>query len=429
MTRIFVRGKCIKIPLTLNWLAGFDIVEYMKRPGIIITLLMVLASSLSAQDRRLALRHFDSGERAYLGGRYDEALEEYDRGLAIDPGYYDAYPARAQVREQLSDWNGAVTDYNIYLEAFPDNAEVRFGRGLARYQAEQYTFAAEDFRHLLKVPASGETKFIFYRQSLEGGGTDRIITAQGGIRDYLYNYLGLAESKLGHYDSALACFDSAIRLNPREPDYYVHRGLTRQEAGDLQGARSDYQQALRLNPQHAIAYHNLSTLIKATGGADSEAMLDRAIENNPSLPYSWMERGYYRLERSDYKGALHDYNQAVRLAPEDAESWLNRGIAKEKLKDYTGAYDDFTRAVSLTPQLEKAWLCRGNVLTKMQRFEEAVEDYTVAILYYPEYGIAWFNRAIANHRLGRKDAACADVQKAASLGVTGTGKLKAATCR
>jgi tetratricopeptide (TPR) repeat protein len=395
---------------------------------VVFFLLALLTSSVSAQDRRIAQHHFESGERAYLGGQYEQALQEYTRGLAIDPGYYEAYPARAQVRERLHDWQGAVTDYNIYLDAFPENGEARFGRALARYQAEQYALAAEDLRLLLKTPASGETQFIFYRQSLEGG-TDRIITAQGGIRDYLYNYLGLAESKLGNHDVALACFDSAIRLNPREPDYYVHRALTLQETGDNEGARSDYEYALRLNPNHALAYYNLSTLVREMGGMDAEKMLDDAIENNPSLPYAWMERGYYRLERGDYRGALHDYNKAVQLSPKEAEAWLNRGLAKEKLKDFSGAYEDYTKAISLIPQFEKAWLCRANVLTKMQRLEEAVEDYTVAILYDPDYGLAWLNRAIVNHRLGRNDAACADVEKATALGVQGTGKLRQAACR
>lgn len=396
---------------------------------IIVLILALYAGIAVAQDQRIAQRHFELGERAYLDGRYEEALGEYNRGLAMDPGNYEQYPARAHVKEQLQDWQGAVTDYNIFLDAFPDNGEVRFNRALARYQAEQYALAAEDLRHLLKTPASGETRFILYRQSLEGGGTDRIVTAQGSIRDYLYNYLGLAESKLGNYDVALHCFDSAIRLNPREPDYYVHRALTRQEAGDNAGARSDYEQALRLNPNHALAQCNLSTLIRAMGGSESEKMLDEAIANNPSLSYAWMERGYYRLERGDYRGALHDYNKAVELSPKDADALLNRGLAKEKLKDYTGAYEDFTKAISLVPQFEKAWLCRANVLTQMQRLEEAVEDYTVALLYDPNYGIAWLNRAIVNHRLGRYDAACSDVEKATALGVQGTGKLKVAVCK
>lgn len=400
----------------------------MKHPLLFVVTLAFVTGPMSGQDRKLALHYFEVGELAYLGGRFTESLDHYNRGLAIDAGYYEAYPSRAAVKERLGDWNGAVTDYNIFLEAFPENREARFGRGLARYHAGQFDFAAIDFRYLLNTPSSGETNTIFYRQSPMGGGTDRIISAQGEIRDHIYNYLGLAIYEQGNYTEAIASFDSAIQLNPREPDYFVHRGLARQDNGDAEGAESDYRMALRLDPGHSIAYHNLSVLLKAQGGMESRELLDKAIENNPHLSYPYIERGYHLLEQADYAGALRDYNKALQLDPASPENWLNRGLAKEKLGDLRGAYKDFTQAITLAPQMEKAWLSRANILTKQQRFNEALEDYSVAITYYPEYGIAWLNRAIVYHRIGQNEAACADTRKAAALGVKGTERLARVVC-
>ena len=400
----------------------------MKQPLLLIAAFAFVANALSAQDRNLARRCFEEGEVAYLGGRFAESLDHYNRGLAIDAGFYEAYPSRAAVKERLGDWSGAVTDYNIFLEAFPENREAHFGRGLARYHAGQYDFAAADFRYLLETPSSGETNTIFYRQSPMGGGTDRIVTAQGDLRDHIYNYLGLALYEQGNYSEAISSFDSAIQLNPQEPDYFTHRGLARQDNGDAEGAEADYRLALRLDPSHSIAYHNLSILLKGRGEQESRELLDKAIENNPELSYPYIERGAYLLEEEDYTGALRDFNTALQLDPKSAENWLNRGLAKEKVGDLRGAYHDFTRTIALAPQLEKAWLSRGNILTKQQRFAEAVEDYSVAITYYPEYGIAWLNRAIAHHRLGKKQAACADARRAASLGVEGTERLLRVVC-
>lgn len=387
------------------------------------------AGFLPAQDRKLAQQYFKAGESAYLEGRYDESLDQYNRGLVIDAGYFDAYPSRAAVKERLGDWTGAVTDYNIFLDVYPENREARFSRGLARYHAGQFALAADDFTFLLNTPSSGETNTIFYRQSPTGEGTDRIISAQGNIRDYLYNYLGLAIYRQEQYAKAISCFDSAIKINPREPDYYVHRGLARQDKGDVKGAESDYRKALELNPDHALAYYNLGILLKARNAPEASALLDKAVENSPHRSYSYVERGYYRLEQGDYTGALSDYNKALELDPDAPESWLNRGLAREKLDDLTGAYNDFTRAIALAPQMEKAWLCRANILTKQKRLDEALEDYSVAITYYPEYGIAWLNRAIVHHLLGQRDAACTDVKKAAALGVKGTERLMRAVCR
>lgn len=400
----------------------------MRHPLLLFVALVFVTGSSLAQDRQIARDFFEAGELAYLGGRFAESLDHYNRGLAIDAGHYEAYPSRAAVRERLGDWNGAVTDYNIFLEVFPENREVRFGRGLARYHAGQFDFAEVDFRYLLETPSSGETHTIFYRQSPMGGGTDRIISMQGNIRDHIFNYLGLAIYEQGNLSESISNFDSAIQLNPNEPDYFVHRGLARQDNGDAEGAEADYRTALKLDPGHSIAYHNLSILLKSKGGKESRELLDKAIENNPDLSYPYIERGYHLLEQEDYTGALRDYNKALELDPLSPENWLNRGLAKEKLGDLAGAYQDFTRAITLAPQLEKAWLSRANILTKQERFAEALEDYSVAITYYPEYGIAWLNRAIVHHRLGRKDAACADVRKAASLGVKGTERLMKAVC-
>ena len=391
-------------------------------------LLIFLANSLVAQDRKNAQHCFEQAELAYLSGRYTDALDQYNRGLVIDAGYYNAYPQRAAVKERLGDWKGAVTDYSIYLDRFPENMEARFSRGLARYQGRQFSFAIDDFRQLLSAPPGGETQTIFYRQSLQGGGTDRIISAQGSIRDYIYNYIGLAAYELKHYAEAIASFDSAIRINPREPDYFVHRGLARQGSGDSDGAERDYNKALELNPDHAVAYHNLGVLRSGRGDKSAGELLDRAIENNPHLSYTYLERGYYRLEKGDYTGALLDYTKALEIDPDAADSWVNRGLVKEKLNDHAGAYADFTKAIAIEPRLEKAWFCRGNVLTRMNRLSEAIEDYTVAILYYPEYGMAWFNRAIVNHRLGYLKEACTDVQRAEALDVQGTDRLRKKVC-
>lgn len=399
----------------------------MKQLLLLFIALIPCPRSSVAQDQQIARNLFEAGEQAYLAGRFAESLDSYNRGLAMDAGYYDAYPSRAAVKERLGDWAGAVTDYNIFLDAFPENREARFGRGLARYHAGQFDFAEVDFRYLLETPSSGETTTIFYRQSPMGGGTDRILTAQGDIRDHIYNYLGLTIYEQGNYLEAITIFDSAIQLNPKEPDYFVHRGLARHGNGDTKGAEADYRAALQLNPGHSIAYHNLSILLKQDG-KESRELLDKAIENNPDLSYPYIERGAYLLEEEDYTGALRDFNKALQLDPKSAENWLNRGLAKEKVGDLRGAYHDFTRTIALAPQLEKAWLSRGNILTKQQRFAEAVEDYSVAITYYPEYGIAWLNRAIAHHHLGQKQAACADARRAASLGVEGTERLLRVVC-
>jgi len=53
----------------------------------------------------------------------------------------------------------------------------------------------------------------------------------------------------------------------------------------------------------------------------------------------------YYLE--DYQGAIADFNEAIRLKPDDAWAYVWRGDAKYKLGDYQGAIEDYREAAWL----------------------------------------------------------------------------------
>jgi lipoprotein NlpI len=54
-------------------------------------------------------------------------------------------------------------------------------------------------------------------------------------------------------DRAIADYDQAIRLDPKNSSWYFHRGLSNLYAGALPTALADLNQASELNPKHAYA--------------------------------------------------------------------------------------------------------------------------------------------------------------------------------
>ncbi|MBL7844383.1 MAG: tetratricopeptide repeat protein [Cyclobacteriaceae bacterium] len=394
---------------------------------LLISLFISLAGLAQVRKQR-AEEFYNQGILAMASGNFEEARSLLTRSISEDPGFAEAYSTRAAVNERLNDFNSALRDYTISLEFMPDQYEVLLSRGALRYQLNQPLLAREDFIKLLKLPA-GETNTIYYRQSAHSPGTDQILTAQGAIQSQVYNYLGLIETQLKNCPLAMQYFDSAIRLNISEADYFINRAMAKQACA-IAGADEDFQKALTLDPDHPIAKHNLASLSARKGEFNTaEQQLTEAIEADPLMLDPYLERAYYRLLRKDYAGALADYNQAIKLDRANPEIWLNRGMAKEKLHDLAGAYRDYTEAIELDEGFVKAWVNRGNILATQKKYTEAIEDYSAAITYQPGYGVAYYNRAIAYYRLNKMEEACDDLKKAEKSNYRVDQKVKEGFCR
>ncbi len=401
--------------------------------NIFVLLLVGVTLNSFAQTEpknRSASYYYEKGEEALRSKSYKTALAHFNECLRLSPYFMDAYYSRAMAREGLGDKQGALTDYNIYLESKPEDKEALFSRAVSRYDYGQWAVAKEDFLKLLYLPEGGETNTVYFQTDQSAGGVTKAFTAHHNLKPTILNYLGLIETKLNNYAKAEEYFNSAISINASEPDYFINRGIAKLEAGDSAKAIADFENALSLNPESSLARHNLAVLGKSYSSAgDIETLLSQAIEKNPRLPYSYAERGLIRMKAGNLKGALEDYNEAIRLDPADADYWLNRGIIKEQSKDLNGALADYHQVITLKADYEKGWLSHGNVLVKLNRFAEAIEDYNVAITYFPEYGLAYYNRGLTWHRLGKKAEACKDLDQAKKYGTKVDQKVVTTICK
>jgi tetratricopeptide (TPR) repeat protein len=403
--------------------------QYFLLPLTIIILLIVNASF--GQVSRKAYESLEQAESVYGDGKYAEALRILDQCLKEYPGYMDAYALRGNVKEALKDNDGALTDYSIYLEKFPQHGDILLNRAVIRYRVGFYEQAIEDFKTLLSLPATRETNSLFFKKSMSVGDNNPIVTTTegGNHRSFIFNYIGLAELKRKNAASAKVYFDSAIRLDSKEADYFVNRGLAREALNDST-AFTDYERALAINRNHTLARHNLDALrAKKIQDTAKEDRLTQTIDADSTMLHPYLERAQQRFESKYYEGAIEDYSRALEIDSTNVEVWLGRGLAKERAKDLKGAFSDYTKAIDIKENFAKAWLNRGNVLLKMERYEDAIEDYNVALIYYPDFSAGFYNRAMAKAKLKKNPEACEDIKKAELLGMKVEEKVKTKICK
>ena len=146
------------------------------------------------------------------------------------------------------------------------------------------------------------------------------------------------------------------------------------------------------------------------------AALDAVVistKTNPWEAYIW--RANCHLWLNEHAKAVPDYNQGIRLNPEDASAHFNRGIVHGALGNHEEAIRDYTKAIEIDSQYMFAYIGRGYAYFIQEQYALAVDDLTMAIQLDPQYILAYKHRFNAYYALEKYDEAIADYQKALEI--------------
>ena len=164
------------------------------------------------------------------------------------------------------------------------------------------------------------------------------------------------------------------------------------------------------NLNFAIPSNYLKALLNRSGIAKSFSQQNQFISAKTHCI-----RGYERAEAGDYKGAIADYTEAIRLKPDFATAYYNRGNAKYNLGQYFAAISDYDIAIHLKLKDTDAYNNRGLAKSKLGQHFPAIADYDMAIRLKPDDASAYFNRGVAKGNLGQHFAAISDYDMAIRL--------------
>ena len=158
-------------------------------------------------------------------------------------------------------------------------------------------------------------------------------------------------------------------------------------------------------------------IAKAAGGQHAEALADfeDALRLSPQNAVYLYYRGAMKARLGREDEAQVDFEDALRLLPN--LSWLLalQGTAKADLGHYAEAIAHFDGALHFDPHDGKTWNDRGVTKAHLGRYAEAIADYDTALKLIPHHFLPWGNRGIAKARLGRYAEAISDFDAALKL--------------
>jgi Tfp pilus assembly protein PilF len=151
-------------------------------------------------------------------GEHREAIDVYDRGIALDPNDSEADRNRGVARGKLSEYCEALEDFDRALD--PNDSATYFNRGLAHYHLNEYHETIEDYNRTIALDTNDSSA---------------------------YRKRGIAHGKLGEHREAIADCELAIALDP-DSDAFRDRALAHGKLNEYREAIEDYDRAIGLDP-------------------------------------------------------------------------------------------------------------------------------------------------------------------------------------
>jgi tetratricopeptide (TPR) repeat protein len=142
---------------------------------------------------------------------------------------------------------------------------------------------------------------------------------------------------------------------------------------------------------------------------------NQAIRMNPASIEAYFYRGTARQATGNSAGAIADFDRVVALDPKNATAYNNRSYAKHATGDLAGARADLDKALELNPLFPAALISRGAIKYFTRDYAGAIADADTVLRLTPFDLLAHRNRAAARHALGDFEGALADYDRCIAL--------------
>ena len=128
-------------------------------------------------------------------------------------------------------------------------------------------------------------------------------------------------------DEAIACYRTAITLDPKHATTHVNLGVALAAKGQLDEAIACYRTAITLDPKSAMAHSNLGGALHDKGQLDEAIACYRtAITLDPKFAMAHCNLGSGLKDKGQPDDAIAEYRTAITLDPTCAMAHSNLGV-------------------------------------------------------------------------------------------------------
>jgi Flp pilus assembly protein TadD len=325
-----------------------------------------------AEKPEVAFAHFNLGYAYTALKRSDEARAEYERAIALDPKMPEAHLNLGILLLERQEYAAAVAPLGEAVDLLPAQSRPRSLLAIAQERSGDPEGAARSFEGVLHLDPN----------------------------DFAANrYLAELDLRRDKPAEAEARFRHALEIQPDAPE--ILQGLARSlEEQNKPEAAEAYRQYLAVNPNDSGARaHLIHLLVNAQENDAALAELDRAEAGKPPTLDSLRLRADIQIGQKKYTDAVATLQQAIALAPRDAQLIGGLGRIYMQTRDFPAAEKQLKAALQIEPNnlvfwkdLSSTYYLAGNCPATIATLDQ------IAKAEPPASG-PWFIRALCYDKL------------------------------
>ena len=281
------------------------------------------------------------------------------------------------------------------IEKEPNNPELYFARGSMLLSMNDANAASKDF---VKAITLDSTKAQYYLAAAEvfynvQRVPQAVLVLERAERNAppdprIQLELGKAYYTIQKYDKA------AEKLNPlltQQPDNAIvcfWMGMLQKDQNKTQEAIKYLKKATDLDPKYYNAHIMLAQIYAQAGNTTALNYYNKAVAIDSTKTEALYGKAMFLQQNNNTKQAIAAYQKLIEQDPQNQDAFYNLGYIYYNQNDYKKAKEHFELATKMNPVFAKAYYMRGQCSEKLGEKDNAKADYNKAITFDPELKIA-----------------------------------------
>jgi len=336
-------------------------------------LLLILAALLrlhAATQPFDAHQVFERGQQALNSGDLTTAEKAFRQVLEAEPNNVGAHGNLAVVYMRRREWRPAMAELRAAERLAPNVSGIRLNIGLVYFRQADYQNAIPLFGSVVRdQPDSKQARYLLglcyffnerYPDTVQT--LERLWPQESRNLNYLY-VVAIAAGKAGRTELDQQATARLLEVGRNSAELHLLMGKAHVAHAQDDQALAEFEQAAHIDPKQPFVHYFLGTVYRRRndlGRAKQEFLKDAAIE--PDVAYNYDQLGAVCLALNQTAEAERYLKQAVRLEPQLATAHFELGkIYKEQGKN-AEALRALDAALAIEPKSSSVHYLRGQVL-------------------------------------------------------------------